>query len=380
MLALSLRIAALSLLAVRPPVGKLPTTKPGTKVPTAKATKKAPKKPTATKTTSKTTTTANPGSASTTKAPPASNAVKKPKACADFLLAMPVVEVDPLDRHLLGDTEMAGHPVKIRPDARVYKMADRILLDVGVLMTESVRDSTSFRRDIYDIVAFDARDVSPDCQIVGFTVPRQDSFNTKSPSDFHDYRVYVNPRQRLISNARCRSDTKGKDFGKVGCDQVRFRPLKVRLAPAPKTCGAVTVTVPERNLSPFPNHTRGDTNIAGNPTNLELRSRLDITESRVRLVTEGKIEERKPDNTTFEIRDELEIFRAPPHCEVVSATPDEGLVEVVGAPNDKTPRKHIGEGILERATCTTERSGSDQGKLGCHVVTFREITIETRRR
>ena len=379
MLALS-RIIALSLLAVRPPVGAVPT-KPATKVPTKKAppNKAPPKTVPKNNPPSKSTTSVNTGPASTTKAPQKSTAVTKPKTCEDFLLAMPVVEIDPLDRHLRGDTEMAGHRVRIRPDARIYAMADRILVDVGMLMTESVRDSTTFRRDIDDIVAFDARDVSPDCQIVGFST-RTDAFNTTSPKDFHDSRVYVHPRRGLISNVRCRSDTKGKDFGKVGCDEVRFRPLKVRLAPAPQACGAVTVTIPERNLSPFPNHTRGDTNIAGNPTKLELRSRLDITESRVRLVTEGKIEERKPDHTTLEIRDELDLYRAPPHCEVVSATPDEGLVEVAGAPNDQTPRKHIGEGILERATCTTERKGNDHGKVGCHVVTFREITIETRRR
>ncbi|RMH36928.1 MAG: hypothetical protein D6690_04590 [Nitrospirae bacterium] len=156
------------------------------------------------------------------------------------------VRVFPLRYNTRGDAEMAGHRPKIWITATLSTPANRRVLNlrVHVKMQESKRDWTTFE-DSLSTIAVDLRTTG--LKIVSFK-PTRGSLYAQAGKNDHNWHWY--PGRDLIKQAYCRSDTKGKETGRIGAEKIQFNAVRVEVAslappkpPKPVTVGAFATRV-----------------------------------------------------------------------------------------------------------------------------------------
>jgi hypothetical protein len=128
-----------------------------------------------------------------------------------------------------GDTEMAGNkPVTTIGAVIDYDTYGRGNLIMDVTMKEGKRDWTTFSKrynknldDLFSKKGCILKQVSP---IRG-------SLRWTAPSDYHKWKRNINgdrtPGNDLVASADCKSDTKGRETGRIGCVNIRLKPLSV---------------------------------------------------------------------------------------------------------------------------------------------------------
>lgn len=165
--------------------------------------------------------------------------------------AVPPMSVFPLRYNTRGDAEMAGHRPKIWIHATLTAPTRRYLrLHVHVKMQESKRDWTTFE-DSHDKTIVDLRNTG--LSIVSYR-PAKGTLYAQAGEDDHKWHWYQG--QDLIKRARCLSDTRGKETGRIGANPIEFRPVKVEIAPlkaptAPKPLSRQAFTTQIKSVLSF---------------------------------------------------------------------------------------------------------------------------------
>jgi len=118
-----------------------------------------------------------------------------------------------------GDTEMGGNNPRITIEAAVREQRVGrhywLVLEGGVEMVEQKGDRSSFFKSFSARVAR----IPDECTLREPTTGR---LRANAGNDNHAWTWYGG--KGIIRRARCRSDTKGNDKGKLGCD-IEFRPI-----------------------------------------------------------------------------------------------------------------------------------------------------------
>lgn len=168
------------------------------------------------------------------------------------VVKLPDISMFPLRFNTKGDDEMKGHKPTTEITAALSTQDNKqFLLHAHVTMKEDRSDWTTFE-DVWP------PDSSPHSTktgpIGGFTLagsgkrivsyaPTSGRLFAKAGAndwEWHDY-----PGMDLIKSARCRSDTDGKETGKIGADRVSFNPIRVIVGPTlPLTHQPQAVTPP----------------------------------------------------------------------------------------------------------------------------------------
>lgn len=144
------------------------------------------------------------------------------------------MNVYPLGARCGGDKEMGGNNPSIRIESGLVPTRGGRVIDVStyVHMRERGGDRTCFHtsptpsRQYFNVsVAF------PGCYIRSQNdiVPQSGRILGDGGNDNHDFDWYANGTG-ILSQARCRSDNRGDDFGRTGCDHVNFRDVRVTLS------------------------------------------------------------------------------------------------------------------------------------------------------
>jgi hypothetical protein len=127
----------------------------------------------------------------------------------------------PLRGRCGGDQEMAGHSpyITIKSDLRSMRGGKQVDQVTTVQMRESKRDWTCFNDLETRTLIPDMEKVFPGCYLIGNTIP-VGTLDARAGNDDHSWRNY--PGRAGIRSADCLSDTKGKDYMKVGCKKITF--------------------------------------------------------------------------------------------------------------------------------------------------------------
>jgi len=277
-----------------------------------------------------------------------------------------------------GDTEFAGRAelqllASLDHSPRGLRLSGSVRIGEQGGTTRMVR---SVRRRI-DVT------VPTGCQIA--SVSRAgDNIKYESGGEHGARRIYGSD---LVAEATCIADTDGDDFGRVGCRDVKFRPVVVEFEPAaPADCTDVDMWLPLVELAPF-HRSHGDGEMGGNRAYVEVTSKVEaLPDGRVRARASAKIEEDGGDRSTYKAAESLIVFdvdRDRPGCRVT------GLEDAEGFLGDRTPHKNehrvqdVGDrgpgggtnGHIGGASCRTDTNGEDDGRLSC-LVSRRPVLIK----
>lgn len=138
---------------------------------------------------------------------------------------VPTVSVFPLTR-TRGDADMAGHNPHVKVRADLMSPSNRLIeLKTYVKMKEDRKDWTTFE-GTRKTTLLDLR--RSGLKIVDYW-PRKGVVTTQAGKNDHAWHWYGGTD--LIKRAHCRSDTKGRETGRIGADVVEFEPVNVVLAP-----------------------------------------------------------------------------------------------------------------------------------------------------
>ena len=139
-----------------------------------------------------------------------------------------VTEVYPLGVHCGGDKEMDGNNPRISINSEIERAeaGHQIDVEIKVEMVENEsnkRKRTCFR-DTRSQTFMNLTETYPGCYLSepSKVTPRTGSLTANGGRDnykWKDYRTGVG----LVKNAECRSDTDGRDDGKLGCREIEFR-------------------------------------------------------------------------------------------------------------------------------------------------------------
>lgn len=139
----------------------------------------------------------------------------------------------PLGVRCGGDREFSGHGPRITINSNVVPKENGKILDVHtyVEMKETKRDWTCFK-DTKDSTFANLSLTHPGCYLKGsgpqYITPSTGTLTDTNAEDNHDSREYSGG-SGLVQSARCRADTYGNDFGKVGCNNIKFADVSATL-------------------------------------------------------------------------------------------------------------------------------------------------------
>ncbi len=127
----------------------------------------------------------------------------------------------PLRGRCGGDQEMAGHSpyITIKSDLRSMRGGKQVDQVTTAQMKESKRDWTCFNDSETRTLIPDMEKVFPGCYLIGNTIA-VGTLDARAGNDDHSWHNY--PGRAGIRSADCLSDTKGKDYMKVGCKKITF--------------------------------------------------------------------------------------------------------------------------------------------------------------
>jgi hypothetical protein len=146
------------------------------------------------------------------------------------LSSLPTLSLYPLSQRTRGDDEMDGHNprIEIAAEARPSADAREANVRLTVTMTEDRRDWTTFTGSRESQVATIAVE-HPHCFLRPQDIqPRTGALTASGGKSNHDFTEYRGGTG-LIEGARCRSDTRGGETGRIGCTDIRLRPVVLSL-------------------------------------------------------------------------------------------------------------------------------------------------------
>lgn len=203
----------------------------------------------------------------------------------------------PLNKRCGGDTEMAGHNPYITIQSRLVPNRGGKQVDqyTRVQMKEDRKDWTCFYDEQTRTLIYDMEKVYPGCFLGSQNLP-SGAVNARGGKDDHSWHDY--PGTGIIQKAHCLSDTKGHDFGKVGCDRITFlTAIPVTLghdedkkgpnvyrpgAPPPATALATAPAAPSKFLTARLNNIKRTTG-----------KNIILPSNKIRQLTPGKFQIRK---------------------------------------------------------------------------------------
>jgi hypothetical protein len=129
--------------------------------------------------------------------------------------------IHPLRGRCGGDQEMAGNSpyITIKSDLQSMRGGKQVDQVTTVKMKESKHDWTCFNDSETRTLIPDMEKVFPGCYLIGNTIP-VGTLDARAGNNDHEWRNY--PGRNGIRSADCLSDTKGKDYMKVGCKKITF--------------------------------------------------------------------------------------------------------------------------------------------------------------
>ncbi|MFA6901723.1 MAG: hypothetical protein WC236_01435 [Gallionellaceae bacterium] len=136
------------------------------------------------------------------------------------------MDINPLGQRCGGDTEMAGHNPSISINSSIVPKENGKLVDMRtkVRMKEGKKDWTCFEQT-RDSTILNLALTNAGCYLKGggtpYIIPATGTLTASGGNDNHNWTQYSGG-SGFLTSASCRSDTKGKDFGKVGCTNIRF--------------------------------------------------------------------------------------------------------------------------------------------------------------
>ncbi len=296
------------------------------------------------------------------------------------------------------DTELGGEPI-LEIVAKISHTAGRIFLTGHVTISERYRRSrlvwnteTAFSSNF----AFDSivhkegcviDKVSPSGGQIG------DMFN-----DSHAWeKVYG---AGFIVSANCRQDTSGDDEGKVGCKDIKLKPIEVsyRKADEARLCDAVQIRPRAGVIFPLSDTQSGPApkDMDGNRVDVFLDSVVEIVDvpddkgQELGILTNLKMAEIRHDRRmrmrAYGKGGQRNVFLTAfdaPGCRIVSVNPATGTLRGKSFEGDHEPRQYghsdgnlgMADGLIDYAICRTDTAGEDNGKIGCTEVAYKALTI-----
>ena len=198
----------------------------------------------------------------------------------------------------------------------------------------------------------------------------------------------------LVESANCRLDTRGDDEGKVGCKNLRLRPITVSYRKIDEARICQPVKVEPRIGAIFPTRTQTGPlrqDMDGHRVNIHIDSR-----ARVRDIPDGKGQEllietslslneaeRRGMRTKGEAGQRnvfLTAFDAP-GCRIVEVNPSTGTLRAKSSAGNHKFNRYGGgrageaSGMIDFANCRTDTKGKDYGKIGCTEIAYKPLTI-----
>ena len=152
----------------------------------------------------------------------------------------------------------------------------------------------------------------------------------------------------------------------------------VRSADAQEFCQAIAVPIAPVRAWHLPHEGTGDTDMAGNNPRITIRA--NVTREGPRLILTGTVEMREgvQDFTTFLgtfMRQVFDIDLEAPGCAYRSFGGRSGSLDAdSGEDNHSWTLYDNGSGIIRSATCLSDTSGDEVGRLGC-TIEFGDITV-----
>lgn len=295
-----------------------------------------------------------------------------------------------------GDTELGGSP-NLELSANVSYTAGRIQLKGYLSLTEPDRHGafagvgdTVFRGNF----AFESIVLKPGCVIEKVT---PSAGEIKDWSNYHHDWEIVNGA-KLIESANCRQDTSGDDEGKVGCKNIKLRPIEVSFRKMDKAriCDAVQIMPRVQSIFPLFTNRGGPhgKDMDGHRVDVFLDSRVEITDmpddkgQELSIVSNLKLSDAQGlAGRAMRVYGEagqrnvfLTAFDAP-GCRIVDVRPATGTLRGKSSAGYHKSRQYgtggIGEasGMIDYANCRTDTKGDDSGKIGCTEVVYKNLTI-----
>ncbi len=140
---------------------------------------------------------------------------------------IPDIKIFPLQGHTRGDSDMKGHRPKIYIDAKINGDKRAPVCDIEVKMVEDQKDWTTFQDS--------AKVTVDDLRYSGFEFagihPKTGHIRAQAGKDDHKWHWYSSSDGGLLKRAKCRSDVRGKETGKIGAEVIRFNPVTMLIAP-----------------------------------------------------------------------------------------------------------------------------------------------------
>ncbi len=315
------------------------------------------------------------------------------------------VSAYPLARKLHGNNEMQG-PVDILIEGETEHTNGRVFVRGYVKMSD--KGYGSIYQHTFDQAIFDVSREAPGCRITGVSFHNYDKtyikpeeggrILAKSTKGNHGFENFLpspggtgrgQNKWQLFSSASCRGDAKGADAGKIGCNRISVRPLKVHLAPMQngKACQRVQFSLPGQAMKSMYNRgfrdvypvrrIRGDANVKGKVSTTAI-ARIAWDANRVRLYHRVRMQENGGDRTTYDSASTSNLIVAAldaPGCKIknVSGGALAGQLRFVGD-NQRwqgngysvgSGGADTGTGLLRYVRCRTNAGGNDDQKIGC---------------
>lgn len=292
-----------------------------------------------------------------------------PSTCGPVTISIPNINALNLPHTGRGDTEMKGHNPSIAIDAQVRRQQQTAVVSGTVTMTEDRADWTTFR-NTFSRGIFIGNLESPECAVVGVRFARG-SVRANGGNDNHRWTRYSG--NGIINSARCLSDTRGDDAGKLGCT-IEFGSATVlranRPTPLPTICAATTISIPNINVLNLPHTGRGDTEIKGHNPSITIDAQVRRQQQTAVVTGTVTMREDRSDWTTFRNTFARSIFIGnleTPECAIQDVQFARGRVRANGGNDNHRWTRYSGSGIIDVATCLSDTRGDDAGKLGCRI-------------
>ncbi len=341
--------------------------------------------------------------------------VRAKPSCHDRILNRSI-RAYPLARKTNGDDEMDGD-VYVLIEGEMVHTNGRVLVRGRVEMSDKRYSGGSKFRHTFDESIFSVSREAPGCRITGVSFSNYahnwSSADTgesgestpmsggrifaKSPAGNQAFRTYFPPTggfgpgkdsRQLFASASCRTDAQGNDVGRIGCNKIAVRRLRVHLAPMEngKACqpfhiplpgaalstshGQATAKTSARDLFPI-RRIRGDANVKGKVSGFAL-AKIAWDANRVRLYNRVRMSETGGDRTIYDsaaTSNLVDVALDAPGCKItgVSGAPLNGRVDFERKSQQWTHFGGSGEldGLLKRVWCRTNAGSNDDQRIGC---------------